>query len=231
MRTFIRLTLVILCLSSAVVYCHPGRHDSQGGHYDRQSGEYHCHQEPCFSNQQQVQAATIDAETNGRAFSAVYRREDWKHWSDLDHNCMNTRHEILKAQAKTPVTLSDNRCGVSAGTWDDPYSGKIYHLASDLDIDHIIPLRWANDHGGYVWSSQQKEVYANDPDNLLAVDDRLNQQKGAKGPDEWMPPNHQYRCEYIVQWTKILNKYSDLIMTSKEKRTFSRQQEACGISP
>ncbi|WP_020405151.1 HNH endonuclease [Hahella ganghwensis] len=231
MQAFIRLIAVILCLSSAVVYGHPGRQDSQGGHYDRKTGEYHCHQEQCFTNQKQIQVATIEAETDGRDFSPVYRREDWKHWSDLDRDCMNTRHKILKMLTKAPVTLSDNGCNVSTGTWNDPYSGKIYHQASDLDIDHVIPLKWANDHGGYVWSSQQKEVYANDPDNLLAVDDSLNQQKGAKGPDEWMPPNHQYRCEYTVQWTKILNKYPDLKMTSKEKRIFARQQVACKISP
>ena len=35
-----------------------------------------------------------------------------------------------------------------------------------------------------------KEEYANnlgDDDHLIAVQDRANQSKGARGPDEWMP--------------------------------------------
>lgn len=31
---------------------HGGGLDAKGGHYNRSSAEYHCHQEPCFSNQQ-----------------------------------------------------------------------------------------------------------------------------------------------------------------------------------
>lgn len=32
-------------------------------------------------------------------FSLIYRREDWKHWSDFNNDCMNTRHETLVLQA------------------------------------------------------------------------------------------------------------------------------------
>jgi hypothetical protein len=141
---------------------------------------------------------------------------------------MNTRHEILLAQADGPVNKSPDGCYVSTGTWNDRFSGKTYHRASDLDVDHIIPLKWASIHGGLSWSSQKKEESANDPLNLLAVDVGLNQSKGVKGPTQWMPPNHSFRCEYIGRWQMILNKYSSLKMTSKEARIFDKQKNACG---
>lgn len=147
--------------------------------------------------------------------------------TSTNHDCMNTRHEILAAQSTDKARLSPDGCYVSKGVWLDPYSGKVFTRASDLDIDHIIPLKWASDHGGAAWSAQQKEQYANDPVNLLAVDDSLNQQKGAKGPDQWMPPNHAYRCEYLKKWAQVLAKYSDLKMSSAEQRIFNRQLNAC----
>lgn len=140
---------------------------------------------------------------------------------------MNTRHEILLAQADGPVKKSRDGCYISTGTWDDPFSGKTMHRASDLDVDHIIPLKWASDHGGLGWPAREKELFANDPLNLLAVDDGLNQSKGAKGPTDWMPPNHAFRCEYIGQWQAVLVKYPKLSMSPKENRVFKKQINSC----
>ena len=77
------------------------------------------------------------------------------------------------------------------------------------------------------WSLDRKETFANDPRNLLAVDDGLNQAKGAKGPTQWMPPNHSYRCEYLIHWQQVLTWYPELKMTPKENRIFERQLLAC----
>ncbi len=140
---------------------------------------------------------------------------------------MNTRHEILKAQSVWPVRFSPDGCYVSKGRWLDPYSGKTYTRASDLDIDHVIPLKWAHEHGGANWPVQKKEAFANDPRNLLAVDDGLNQSKGAKDPTQWMPPNQTYRCQYLSHWQQVLALYPSLEMTPKESRTFERQLAAC----
>ena len=90
---------------------------------------------------------------------------------------MNTRHEMLKAQADGPIKLSPNGCYVSTGVWNDPFSGKRFARASALDVDHIVPLKWANDRGGHRWSTSIKEQFANDPTNLLVVDDGLNESR------------------------------------------------------
>ena len=74
---------------------------------------------------------------------------------------------------------------------------------------------------------KNKERFANDPLNLLAVDDGLNQSKGARGPTKWLPPNHKFRCKYLNIWENVLSKYRTLKMTSKENRIFIRQIKAC----
>lgn len=199
-----------------IALAHGGRLDQSGGHNDRKQGTYHCHKAPCGTSAKK----TLNT-------SPGYNRKHWKHWSDVDHDCMNTRHEILQAQADGPIKLSPDGCYISTGTWLDPFSGEILHRASELDVDHIVPLKWASDHGGSRWTLAKKERFANDPINLLAVDDGLNQSKGAKGPSKWMPPNHKFRCEYIALWSSVLTAYPDLQMVAQEQRIFNRQRSAC----
>ena len=210
------LLLIALIATAQSVFAHRGGLDSNGGHNDRKNGGYHCHNYPCGS-----------AHTNKVTKQVRYNRKSWPHWSDFDNDCMNTRHEILLVQASGPVKKSPDGCYVSTGLWNDPFSGKTFNRASDLDVDHIIPLKWAHDHGGAWWSKKNKERFANDPVNLLAVDDGLNQAKGAKGPTEWLPPNHKFRCEYLSMWRNLLARYKGLEMTVKESRVFVRQLKAC----
>jgi len=79
--------------------------------------------------------------------------------------------------------------------------------ASDLDIDHIVPLAHAHRPGGANWSREQKRQFANDPDNLIAVDDRTNQEKSDKGPVRWKPPMESFWCEYGNKWQWVKQKY------------------------
>jgi hypothetical protein len=138
----------------------------------------------------------------------AYSRDDWPHWEDFDGDCQNTRHELLIASSEVPVTFTNSsECTTATGQWLDPYTGDTYTLASDLDIDHIIPLNYAHLHGGAVWSEFVKKLFANDPENLLAVDDGENQSKSAKGPSEWMPPDESYHCEYVRKWDFLAAKY------------------------
>ena len=220
------LTAVIFLLP-CMVFAHGGGLDKNGGHNDRKRGGYHCHREPCYENQLKTETETLNAISEARSFSHIYRREDWKHWTDVDGDCMNTRHEILQAQADGPIKLSENQCYVSSGIWIDPFSGQRLTLASDLDVDHAIPLKWASDHGGGAWTAAKKEQFANDPMNLLAVDDGLNQAKGAKGPSQWMPPNQGFHCEYLGIWRSTLAEYPTLMMTTAEQQIFNGLLESC----
>lgn len=48
----------------------------------------------------------------------------------------------------------------------------------------ILITAWAHRNGGWKWSDEEKELFANDPRNLLIVEDNLNAEKADSGPDE-----------------------------------------------
>jgi hypothetical protein len=195
--------LFLLYVYSATASGHGGGLDGSGGHNNRKTGEYHCHREPCLSTHQQVQSATKEAEVTGRSYSRLYNRDDWGGWIDEDGDCEDTRAEILIRDSQTRVSFDG--CRVVSGLWNLPYSGGSTTSASQIDIDHIIPLKWAHGHGGDRWSSGRKRAFANDPDNLLATYYSANRSKGAKGPDQWMPAIN--RCRYAQRWKVLIEKY------------------------
>jgi hypothetical protein len=178
------------------------------------------------SKTKQIDTATDDAIAQGRAF-VLYDRGDWPHWLDSDRDCQNTRHEILIQTSTKPVSFkSERECNVLMGQWYDPYSGETYFVSKELDLDHIVPLKFAHGHGADNWSRERKALFANDIDNLILAQASLNRQKGAKGIDEWLPPNHQYRCEYITRFNNIMTKY-DLAYIPSELRIVNKLAKAC----
>ncbi|MCK5882763.1 MAG: HNH endonuclease [Bacteriovoracaceae bacterium] len=137
-----------------------------------------------------------------------YKRSSFRHWIDIDRDCQNTRAEILIDHNIGVLKFKTKRkCVVVSGKWIDPYSGKMFFKARDLDIDHIIPLKYAYQLGAQNWSKAEKKEFANDPVNLLPVWNRLNRQKGARGPASWLPPKKDYQKEYIRRWSKLIEKY------------------------
>ena len=159
-----------------------------------------------------------------------YNRDDWNHWIDENGDCQNTRHEVLIEESFETVTYTnDTFCSVSTGKWFGNYTGQYYYNASELDIDHFIPLKNAHQSGGYNWSSAKKEEFANyrlDPDNLIAVNLSANRSKGAKGPDEWKPSNTEYWCEYAYDWIRIKD-YWNLTATQAEWDALVSMIETC----
>lgn len=196
------LVLIIFLTTSASAIAHSGRTDSSGGHNCSSKSQskglcsgYHYH-----NGTSHTQPAKT---TKG------YKRDSWKHWSDNDDDCQNTRHEILIRDSSTPVKYKSSRgCKVVSGTWLDPYTNNTYYIASDVDIDHIIPLSYAHKYGGANWPSGLKEAFANDTQNLITVDDSTNQSKGNKPPSKWLPPNRSYHSEYRRRWTALKAKYN-----------------------
>jgi hypothetical protein len=144
-----------------------------------------------------------------------YDRSTFGSWEDIDHDCQNTRHELLAELSTAIVALSANECRVTHGRWLDPYSGKVFFESKHLDIDHLVPLKFAWEHGASDWSDQQRRAFANDTRNLFAVEARLNRQKGAKGPSQWLPPNLKFQCQYVLRFTRIMTVYG-LALSTKE---------------
>jgi len=141
-------------------------------------------------------------------WSGEYNRSAYQHWIDADKDCQSTRAEILIRDSKIPVTFDkEEKCVVIAGQWICPYTRKTFTQASDIDIDHIVPLGNAHKSGAEFWTKEQRRTFANDPENLLSVEDNANQAKGDKSPEEWCPENKKYWKEYAKRWFKIKDKY------------------------
>lgn len=123
-----------------------------------------------------------------------------------DGTCMDTRGKVLVRDSKTTVTYRPNGCTVASGEWDDPYSGKNFVSASDIQIDHFVPLKNAYMTGGFEWSQRKRCLYANYMGNefhLLSVSGKENLRKSDKSPSQYVPPNRHYVCVYLKQWLQV----------------------------
>ncbi|MFC0444231.1 HNH endonuclease family protein [Pseudidiomarina halophila] len=145
-----------------------------------------------------------------------YSRNAYKHWIDEDKDCLDTRHELLTDLSTIKVTTTRNGCRVLRGRWNDPYSGQIIFDAAAIDVDHLVPLAWAWQHGAADWSPQRRKEFANDPVNLFAVKLDLNRSKGARGPYEWLPPNQKFHCQYVSRYLRVMLIY-DFTSSSREQ--------------
>ena len=133
-----------------------------------------------------------------------YNRDDWGGWIDEDGDGLNTRHEVLAEESLIKPIVSNNK--VISGKWFDKYTGKYFTNPSDLDIDHLVPLKNAYISGASNWSKKKKNRYYNYlkyDNHLIAVSKSANRNKSDKSPVEWLPPNKDYQCEYVREWFKI----------------------------
>jgi hypothetical protein len=151
--------------------------------------------------------ASIGHAEPGKERSDSYARERFgAGWADADGDCQDSRAEALIQMSTTTVRFADSkRCRVITGRWISPFTGKVIQNASDIDIDHVVPLRWAWDHGAASWTQEKREAFANDPRNLWPVELSLNRSKGARGPEDWLPPSG--RCGYIARFSRLIKIY------------------------
>jgi hypothetical protein len=155
-----------------------------------------------------------------------YFRNEWQYGKDEKLNCIDTRGEILITRSSIPVVMNKSKCTVKLGKWADYYYPEVYTSASLVEIDHLVPLKNANDNGGYSWSQQKKMEFANDPENLVITKKSYNRIKGASGIDRWLPVNISYACKYVSDWIKIKKKYS-LKLSGPERKTIASFKDRC----
>lgn len=153
-----------------------------------------------------------------------YNRDSWGRWIDEDGDCQDTRQEVLIEESETEVQLSNDGCRVVQGTWTDPFTGEKFQDPSKLDIDHMVPLKAAYDAGASFWEEPRKVMYFNDlthPGHLRAVSASANRSKGARPPQEWMPPNQKHHCQYLTDWLVIKDRW-DLEIDKEEALFLAR---------
>jgi hypothetical protein len=66
-----------------------------------------------------------------------YSRDLFPHWITISGSC-DTRETVLKRDGTGVVQSSS--CAATSGTWVSPYDGGTWTAASDVDIDHLVPL-------------------------------------------------------------------------------------------
>ncbi|WP_409484079.1 HNH endonuclease family protein [Arsenicicoccus dermatophilus] len=161
-----------------------------------------------------------------------YSREKFPHWKDAStwgwpkapNDRCNSRNAALYRDG-TGVKMSA-ACTNLTGSWVDPYSAKVFDAATDMDIDHLVPLANAWRSGAGRWTTTRRTQFANDPLVLVSAWDRLNQQKGDKGPEAWKPVNASAHCLYATRWVEVKKKYA-LSITSAEKTALTSMLATC----
>ncbi|MEU3165625.1 HNH endonuclease family protein [Streptosporangium sp. NPDC006930] len=164
---------------------------------------------------------TVAAETN----QSSYSRSLFNHWITISGSC-NTRETVLKRDGTGVVV--DSGCAATSGRWYSPFDGATWTAASDVDIDHMVPLAEAWRSGAYAWTSAQRQDYANDlgGPELWAVTDNVNQAKGDQDPSTWRPPLASFNCTYARAWIQV-KYYWKLTLQSSEKSALQSMLATC----
>ncbi|MEU9870089.1 HNH endonuclease family protein [Actinomadura sp. NPDC048021] len=164
---------------------------------------------------------TVAAESHG----STYDRSLFPHWITISGTC-NTRETVLKRDGTNVTT--DSACAATSGRWFSPYDGATWTQASDLDIDHMVPLSEAWASGAWSWTTSRRQSFANDlaGPQLWAVTDNVNQAKSDKDPAEWQPSVTSFRCTYARAWIQV--KWSwGLTVDSSERSALTTMLGTC----
>lgn len=157
-----------------------------------------------------------------------YDRSLFPHWKDADGDCQDTRHEVLVAESGVaPGYTSSSRCSVATGRWFSYYDRVTWTVASDVDIDHMVPLAESWDSGARSWTTTRRQSFANDLGDyrsLVAVTDDVNQSKGDQDPATWLPTYD--RCRYLLDWTSVKIRWG-LTVDSAEKNALTSLGSQC----
>jgi hypothetical protein len=175
-------------------------------------------------------AALNNLEVKGRAPKTGYARSQFPHWSDPDRNGCDARNDTLKRDL-TNITykVGTRECKVIAGQLLDPFTGKVINFSATkvvIDIDHVVALSNAWQTGAAYFDKNKRTQIANDPLNLLAVDSKLNRQKGDGDAATWLPPYKAFRCEYVARQVAVKAKYG-LWVTQPEKVAIDKILSTC----
>ncbi|MQA88189.1 MAG: DUF1524 domain-containing protein [Streptosporangiales bacterium] len=154
-----------------------------------------------------------------------YDRDRFPHWNTVEGSC-DTREWVLRRDGTDVQTGSD--CYPTSGTWFSAYDGVTLSQASDVDIDHVVPLAEAWRSGASGWTDDRRSDFANDLDvaQLWAVNDDINSEKSDSDPDQWMPPRTEVRCLYARSWIHVKSVWG-LNLEASEKSALTSMLDAC----
>ena len=161
-------------------------------------------------------------------YPSGYDRDLFDLWIDADSDGCNTRREVLIAESLTPVQISSD-CNLANGTWLSVYDNAATSDFSELDIDHMVPLKEAWDSGAHAWDYDTRRRFANDLDfagSLIAVTASSNRSKSDRDPAQWLPSNSSYLCQYTANWLQVKYRWG-LSIDSAESLALGSLVVAC----
>ncbi|PSL37780.1 uncharacterized protein DUF1524 [Labedella gwakjiensis] len=162
-----------------------------------------------------VDALLANRPVDDRGTPLRYERDAFgQRWADVDRNGCDQRNDVLARDLVDIAMRAERSCVVVAGTLHDAYTGTAIAFERGQDtsalvqIDHVVPLAWAWQHGAADWSFDERQQFANDLANLQAVDGATNSSKSSSGPGEWLPPAAEHSCLYVTRWVFVLDRYA-----------------------
>jgi len=181
------------------------------------------------------QLGTLKVQPDG-AMTGYSRDQFGPAWQDVDHNGCDTRNDVLRRDLAAITLQRGSSCIITKGTLDDPYTGRSVDFkrgvgtSEAVQIDHLVTLGNAWQTGAASWSADQRLHFANDPDELLAVDGPTNEAKGDRDASTWLPPNAAFRCTYAELQIAVKAKYQ-LWVTDAEHAALAAAVSACAPTP
>lgn len=147
-----------------------------------------------------------------------YDRDQFGGWrprvADLGQLC-TTRDLVLFGTFGAPSPTEGTDCPDAVGTATDVYTGGTFSPA-DAQIDHVVPLAAAWDHGAHAWDRDRRIDFANDTGlNLLAVSADANRAKSDGTPAEWLPTaDGPAPCAYVARYLTVSVVYGLSVSTA-----------------
>ena len=133
-------------------------------------------------------------------------------WPTVGESCRTVRELVLARDSVIPVDWDAKGCHVRRGWWRDAYDRAKITDPAALDIDHVVPLEWAWQHGADRWTPEQREAFATEYRfrwALRVTSRHWNRQKGSHGLEGWLPPGagDEELCDYGLGWAGMLAWY------------------------
>ncbi|MFF9220783.1 HNH endonuclease family protein [Streptomyces viridosporus] len=180
---------------------------------------------PGVPGEQQARKELAGLRVAAQGSMAGYSRARFPHWAEQGESC-NTRETVLERDGTN--VRRDEECRAVSGRWVSVYDDETFTDASDLDIDHTVPLANAWRSGAGSWTQERRRAFANDlaRPQLLAVSAASNRSKGDQGPEAWQPPAKTYWCTYARSWTTVKAAY-DLTVTEAERDMLTGMLDTC----
>jgi hypothetical protein len=170
---------------------------------------------------------------------AGYSRDQYGHgWIDTDHNGCDTRNDILRRDLSgVAAKAGTHGCVVAGGVLSDHYTGTTitFHrgetTSTAVEVDHLVALADAWRTGAQSMSTDQREQFANDPIELLAVSGPANESKGDQDASQWLPANTTFDCPYVADQITVKATYGMWVTRAEHDAMASTLRQCGGVAP